>query len=209
MKRSVWGATVILGTALLAAATWAQETKGLLRFRVNPLESRITASVAEPMAMILGHAVGALQIISGEVSGNPNAIGETGVVKVVIDAASYKTDSDSRDQNVKEYALEVQEFPSITFESTKLSGIQRDDNKGGDDKAGRLNVFGKLTLHGVTKEIVVPVAVQLDSQGRLLADGTYTFKFEEHGVKRPSKVVGLMTTGDEAKIDFHIVADPV
>jgi polyisoprenoid-binding protein YceI len=124
-------------------------------------------------------------------------------VEIVIDAASYTTDSGARDRDVRENALEAHRFPTIRFESTGLSTVED-----GRD-AARLGLRGKLTLHGVTREIEVPVAAKLDPGGRLLAEGTYVFKFEEYGVKRPSKMMGLMTTGDEAKIDFHIVADPV
>lgn len=203
MRRWVRVETGLLGIALLAAPVWAEDVGSLLHFKLNSAESKITASVTEPMRMILGSAVGTFQIVSAEVYGNPSAVAETGRVKVVIDAASYKTNSDSRDQDVKENALEVLKFPVITFESTGLSGIQRDGIH-----AGQLSVSGKLTVHGVTKEIAVPVAVQLDGRGRLVTNGTYTLKFEEYGVKRPSKMMGLMATGDEAKIEFHVVADP-
>ena len=204
MKRPAWVTMGLLGIALFTTSGRAEETPGLLRFKVNLSESKITASVAEPMAMIRGSATGTFRIVSGEVQGNPATVDETGGVKMVIDAASYKTDSDSRDKDVIENALEAPKYPTITFESAGLSGVRRDGVN-----AGQLLVLGKLTLHGVTKDIAVPVTVVLDGNGRLVTDGTYSFKFEDYGVKRPSKMMGLMTTGDEAKIDFHIVADPV
>lgn len=191
---------LLVATTVAASRAWAADA--VLRFKVNPAQSKLTASVAEPMAMIRGNAVGAFRITSGDVAGNPNQVGDTAQVKVVIDAASYKTSSEGRDQDVKENALEVQKFPTITFESTGLASAE----KNGDANAD-LRLAGRLTLHGVTKDITVPVAVRLE-QGRLVADGSYAFKFEEYGVKRPSKMMGLMTTGDEATIEFHVVADP-
>ncbi|MBI2962976.1 MAG: YceI family protein [Deltaproteobacteria bacterium] len=201
MKTVQWTSAGLLIAATLAAGpAWA--AGGLLRFEVNPEQSKVSASVAEPMAMIRGNAGGAFRITSGEVEGNPSQVGDTARVKVVIDAASYKTDSEGRDQDVKENALEVQKFPTITFESTGLASAQQN----GDTNAN-LSLVGRLTLHGVTKDITVPVAVRLE-EGRLVADGSYAFKFEEYGVKRPSKMMGLMTTGDVATIEFHVVADP-
>jgi len=119
-----------------------------------------------------------------------------------VDAASYKTNSEGRDQDVKDNALEAQKFPTITFESTSLAGARQNGDADAD-----LSLVGRLTLHGVTKDITVPVVVRLE-EGRLVADGSYAFKFEEYGVKRPSKMMGLMTTGDVATIEFHVVADP-
>lgn len=201
MKTVRWTSVGLLVAATVAASA-ASAADGVLRFKLNPEESKITASVAEPMAMIRGNAVGAFRVTSGEVEGNPNQLGDTARVTVVIDAASYKTSSDGRDQDVKENALEAQKFPTITFESTGLASAQ----KNGDANAD-LRLVGRLTLHGVTKDITVPVAVRLEG-GRLVADGSYAFKFEEYGVKRPSKMMGLMTTGEVATIEFHVVADP-
>lgn len=201
MKRARWASAGLVVAATVAAnGAWAGD--GDLRFKVNPEESKITASVAEPMAMIRGNAVGAFRITSGEVAGNPNEIARSGRVKVIIDAASYKTSSDGRDRDVKENALEVQKYPTITFESTGISEVRTNG-----DTSGEIRLLGRLTLHGVTKEITVPVSVRLEG-GKLLAEGSYAFKFEEYGVKRPSKMMGLMTTGDEATIEFHVVAEP-
>ncbi len=203
MKRSTLAAATVLAVGGLVAPAGAQGRDGLLRFKINPAQSRITAGVKEPMAMIRGSAVGTFRVVSGEVQGNPETVRDTGRVEVVIDAASYTTDSDARDRDVRENTVEAQRFPTIRFESTGLSTME------GDRDAARLGLRKKLTLHGVTREIDVPVAAKLAPRGRLLAEGTYVFKFEEYGVKRPSKMMGLMTTGDEAKIAFHIVADPV
>jgi polyisoprenoid-binding protein YceI len=196
-------AGMLLATAFLSMPARGAARDGLLRFQVNPGESEISASVAEPMAMIRGNAVGTFKVTKGEVQGDPSAIAGTGKVTLAIDAASYQTNSDSRDRDVKEKALEVGEFPTITFESTGISNVQS------DGKAGTGLLSGRLTLHGVTKDIEVPITVQLDGQGRLVSDGSYSFKFEEYGVKRPSKMMGLMTTGDTATITFHVIADPV
>lgn len=197
-----WITTGVL-VALWSAPSWGQNTNGLLHFKVNPAQTRITAAVAEPMAMFRGSAEGTFTLVRGEVQGDPNTIANTGKVTLVIDAASYKTGSASRDKDVKENALEVKTFPTITFESDGLSDIQKDGNL-----SANLRLVGKLTLHGVTKEIVLPLKAHIDNQGRFVADGSYTFGFEQYGVKRPSKMMGLMVTGGEATIAFHVAADP-
>jgi len=44
----------------------------------------------------------------------------------------------------------AQEFPEITFESTRVEAIDEDSSR----------VFGNLTMHGVTREIKLEVAIQ-------------------------------------------------
>jgi polyisoprenoid-binding protein YceI len=65
-------------------------------------------------------------------------------VRIAIDAESVDTNSEKRDQHIKSPDFfSAKEFPTITFESTRVSG--------GDDGAYR--VTGDLTFHGVTKEV--------------------------------------------------------
>lgn len=190
-------------TTVLAGPVWSQGRTGILHFAVNPTETTITAAVAEPMARIRGNATGSFKVISGTIQGDPSAIADTGKVNVVIDAASYASDSRARDEAVKRAALEVKEFPTITFAGDQLRDIDKDSTL-----SARLRLHGQLTLHGVTRDIELPVVAYIDGQGRFTADGTYTFRFEPYGVKRPSLLRGLMVTGDQATIVFHIVADP-
>lgn len=174
------------------------------RYRIDPATSTVSAAVAEPMRAIRGRAIGTFRVLSGEVQGDPSAIADTAQVRLTIDATSYASGNTARDQQVTESALEARQFPTITFESKGGQEVSKQS-----DRAAMLRIRGDLTLHGMTKPILVPVSVHLDEQGRLIADGTYTFKFEEYGVRRPSALMGLMVTGDEATVVFHIVARPL
>ncbi len=202
MRRAKWLTTGLIAVALASAPASARGPNGVLHFKVNPAETRITASVAEPMAMIRGSAQGTFRVVSGEVQGDPDSIANTGKVTLTIDAASYKTDSEARDKEVRDNALEAKRFPTITFRGDSFPEIRKDGSL-----SAKLRLLGQLTLHGVTKDIVLPLTARVD-QGRFVADGAYTFKFEEYGVRRPSKMMGMMVTGDEVTIDFHVVADP-
>jgi polyisoprenoid-binding protein YceI len=203
IRRLTWiGMGALFAIAFYAAAARAQATANVMHFKVNPAETQISATVAEPMHMVRGDATGAFRVISGEIEGDPASIASSARAKVVIDATSYQTDNQKRDLDVKQNALEVDQFPTITFESTGLSDV---DANGSNGKAV---LQGRLTLHGVTKDVEIPITAQLDTQKRLVADGAYSFKFEDYGVKRPTKMM-IMTTGDTATINFHLVADPV
>ncbi|MBN9246676.1 MAG: YceI family protein [Hyphomicrobium sp.] len=70
-------------------------------------------------------------------------------VKVEIDTASVDTNHAERDKHLRAAdLLDTDKFPSATFESTSVKAD-------GPDKA---KITGKLTLHGVTKEITIDAA---------------------------------------------------
>ncbi len=74
---------------------------------------------------------------------------QTATFQFVIDAASLDTKSAKRDEHLQgPDFFDVKQFPTISFVSTSVTA-------GKDAKS--FNVTGNLTLHGVTKEIVIPM----------------------------------------------------
>ena len=66
---------------------------------------------------------------------------------MVIEAASINTREPQRDTHLKSADFfDVEKFPTLTFKSKKVEGSN-----------GELKVTGDLTIHGVTKEVVLDV----------------------------------------------------
>ena len=70
-------------------------------------------------------------------------------VQLVIKAASINTDNENRDKDLRsDDFFDVEKFPEITFTSTKIKALGNDSYE----------VTGKFTMHGVTREITLPVS---------------------------------------------------
>ena len=68
--------------------------------------------------------------------------------EVTIDATSVDTRVETRDNDVRSPKfLDAQKFPTITFKSKRVETAG----------AGKLRMTGDLTIHGVTKEVVLDV----------------------------------------------------
>ena len=75
-------------------------------------------------------------------------------VEVAIDAASIDTGDAQRDAHLRSPDfLDVENFPTLVFRSTRVE----------DGGEGKLRVTGELTIHGVTK----PVVLDTDYAGRV------------------------------------------
>ena len=67
---------------------------------------------------------------------------------MVIDAASITTDVEMRDKDLRSPRFfDVAKYPTITFKSTSVTATG----------TGTLQVAGNLTMHGVTKPVVIAV----------------------------------------------------
>jgi len=90
--------------------------------------------------------------------------------------------------------LHVDRFPEISFASTSV-----ESREAGSDSAQQFVVHGKLTLHGVTKPIDLPVSF---SNGRYT--GKVTLKQTDYGIT-PIKIAGgSVKVKDPIEIVFEI-----
>jgi polyisoprenoid-binding protein YceI len=89
---------------------------------------------------------GAFTKVAGTVVDSPDL--SKASVKVTIQAASVDTRVDKRDEDLRsDHWFDVAKYPTITFESKHVESAG----------AGKLKVTGDLTIHGVTKEVVLDV----------------------------------------------------
>jgi polyisoprenoid-binding protein YceI len=89
---------------------------------------------------------GAFTKIGGVVVDSPDL--SKASVNVTIDASSIDTRVQRRDDDLRsDHFFDVAKFPTITFQSKRVESAG----------AGKLKVAGDLTMHGVTKEVVLDV----------------------------------------------------
>ena len=108
-------------------------------------------------------------------------------IQATIDAASVDTRVDARDNDLRSpNFLDVQKYPVITFKSKKIESAG----------PGKLKVPGDLTIHGVTKEVVLdvdgPSAPMKDPWGnqRMGASATTKINRNDFGVSGRPGIVG-------------------
>lgn len=95
--------------------------------------------------------------------------------------------------------LESDKFPKIKFVSVSVS----DARKSGETRSFTLN--GDLTLRDATKRVSFPVTVTI-AKDQLRATGKAELKQTDFGIKPYSGKLGMISIGDDVKIDFAIVA---
>jgi polyisoprenoid-binding protein YceI len=98
-----------------------------------------------------------------------------------------------QDRMVGPDVLNVGGFPRIAFESTGVEQVGAD----------RLAVHGQLTLHGVTRPVVVNVR---SANGRYV--GSATLNQKEFGITPVSIAGGTVKVKDELTIEFDVRLSP-
>lgn len=96
--------------------------------------------------------------------------------------------------------LEVATYPEIAFKSTDLKSEKIAENQ------FKAEIFGNLTLHGVTRRIVIPARVTI-SGDTLRASGEFSINRSDYGVKTHAVKGGLIRVRDKVKFSFDILAN--
>jgi len=163
----------IAGAAAGQAATW----------QIDPMHSAAQFSVRH---LGVSTVRGAFTKVSGSAkfdAADPSKVS----LDATIDASSVDTRVEMRDNDLRSpNFLDVQKYPTITFHSkqTKAAG------------AGKLQITGDLTIHGVTKEVVLdvdgPSAPIKDPWGnqRIGASAATKINRKDFGVNGASGAVG-------------------
>ena len=184
-----------LVTALAMAATAAAQAGN---WKIDPMHTSAQFSVRH---LGVSTVRGAFTKVSGSATFDPADASKT-ALDATIEAASVDTRVEMRDNDLRSpNFLDVQKFPSITFhgKQTKSAG------------AGKLSVTGDLTIHGVTKEVVLvvdgPSAAIKDPWGnqRIGASASTKITRQDFGVNGAPGVVGDEIT---ITIDAELIQPP-
>jgi polyisoprenoid-binding protein YceI len=144
---------------------------------------------------------GAFTKVSGTVQLDDKDVSKSSV-NVTIDAASVDTRVADRDKDLRsDRFFDVEKYPTLTFKSTKVEQAE----------AGKLKVTGDLTIHGVTKQVVLdvegPTAPVKDPWGdqRAAANAATKINRQDFGVKWNAKMdSGGLVVGDDVAITIDV-----
>ena len=154
-----------------------------LRFRIQPEASEITFRATSRLMNAEGH----FGRFSGDVVADP-AVPTSARISLTIDAASLDTGIEMRDKHLRSSDFfDVDRFPTVVFQSLRVEAAGR-----------RATVVGRLTMHGVTREISVPIDVQITNTA-LVASGEFIVNRGEYGINYNSFVNPI---GNEVRVAF-------
>lgn len=198
---TVLGAFLILSPLLCAQDKAASQADSWI---ISPLDSFANFTVKHLMVSTVHGGMGGLK---GTVTYDPRDASKD-AVDATISVTTLNTGIAKRDDQVKTDYFDVQKFPVISFQSTKVASAG----------PGRLTVTGNLTIKGTTKQVVLavdgPSQMVKDAQGRskIGLEATTKISRKDFGIVGTA-LDGAVETGgiivsDEVSIELDIELMP-
>jgi len=170
---AVTAAIALSASAFAQAKTW----------QIDPNHSAAQFSVRH---LGISTVRGAFTKVSGTAVYDPADVSKTSI-DVTIDANSIDTRVENRDKDLRSpNFFDVAKYPTLTFKSKKVEAAG----------TGKLKITGDLTIHGVTKEVVLevdgPTAPVQDPRGNSHVGASASTKINrnDYGVSGAPSVVG-------------------
>lgn len=195
MKTSRWS-RLLSGLVLLAGLHAAAQTT---KWQIDPAHSDALFSIRH---MGIANVHGSFSNLTGTVMLDDQKITQSSV-DATIDTTTVNTDNPMRDKDLKSANFfDVAKYPTMHFVSTRVA-----------EEGGQFKLYGNLTLHGVTRPVVLnmdPVSkAQLDPWGKTRRGFTAstTLNRRDFGlVWNGTLKSGDAVVADEVKITLEIEA---
>jgi len=174
--------------ALMTAAHIAQAQQKI--FTLDPAQTKVNFTVDSTLHTVHGD----FRLKRGSIQFDNSTGAATG--ELVVDSASGESGNNGRDKKMHKEILESPKYSDIVFTPQHVKGTVANEGK------STIEVEGTLTMHGKSKPVTMPLEVQLQN-GTGSADGTFSVKYQEWGMKNPSTFV--LRVNDSVHIHVHAI----
>jgi polyisoprenoid-binding protein YceI len=169
-----------------------------VRFHLDPAESRVWFDADARLHSFRGET----QQLAGRFTLQRRSPPQLTEATVTIPAGGLATGHPERDADMRQDFLEVERFPTIDFRVDELLTPQA----AAGDGAWDLVLQGKLTVHGVTRDVSVPTTANIAGE-RVTARGRIRLDIREFNIRVPRLL--LIPMKSEVLVGFEVVARPV
>ena len=142
-------------------------------------------------------AVGRSTVLTGSLVFDGAAITE---VVIEVDLTALVSDDSRRDGALRRQALETNAYPTTTFTLTQPIPI---DSAPAEGETLSVTATGDLTLHGVTREVQIPMEGQLVGD-RVAVVGSLEIIFADYDMDTPSAFI-VLAIDDHGIMEFQLV----
>ncbi len=120
-------------------------------------------------------------------------------VDVTADLTRLASDDDRRDGRLRDQAIETNRFPEAAF---RLSSPLDLGAVPADGATIMVNAVGDLTLHGVTRNVTVPIEARL-SGDVVTVTGSIDILFADYSIERPTSFL-VLSIEDHGTMEFQL-----
>ncbi len=173
----------------------------VVRLVVMPEKSEARYRVREQLANVSlpSDAIGRTSEITGAIVLKTDGSIVSPDSKFVVGLQALKTDRPQRDNYVRRNVLQIDQYPTVVFVPTQVTGIPSPLPQSGDVT---FKLIGDLTIRNVTKQVTWDVTGKVQGN-ELTSQATTSFKFDYFSLTQP-KVPVVLSVEDHIQLELDV-----
>ncbi len=148
-------------------------------------------------------AVGATDVVSGEIFLNFTHPGQSTVGPITVDISTLKSDSGRRDNAIRRDWLESSKYPIATFTPTEIKTLPTEYADGTEIT---FEIAGDLTIRDTARPTTFFVTARLEGE-KLTGTAATTILMSDFNFEAPD-IGGILKAENEAQLELKFVALP-
>ena len=147
-------------------------------------------------------ATGETGAVSGVVVFDADGNVVAGESRIVVQAATLRTDSDRRDGYVRNRTLETDAYPEVVFQPTAIVWTEppAGELRGVQD----FTIAGDLTVKDETRPVMWNATAEFHEDGRATGQASVEFTFADFGMDKPSVAI-VLSVEDTIRLELDFV----
>ena len=125
-------------------------------------------------------------------------------IRIAVDLAHLDTGIDLRNRHMRENHLHTDEYPEAIFTARTIEGLPAGNTR--PAAAVECVLTGDFTLHGVTKEMTVPVTIAPHEGNALAIEARFDVTLSDHEISRPKFL--FLKLDETQHVRVRLVATP-
>jgi polyisoprenoid-binding protein YceI len=146
--------------------------------------------------------IGSTDQVAGQIAVDPTAPSGAQIGTIQINARTLSTDSEQRNNTIKNQSLKTNANQYITFVPTSVTGLPATATIG---QAYTFQAVGQLTVAGQAREATLAVTVTPNADGTLKGSAKTTARYADWGISIP-KVPQVASVSDTLALELDFVA---
>lgn len=196
-------ATATAPTAQPTAAAEATSEAALRTFEIISEQSQASYAVQETFLRqnLPNKAIGTTKDITGTFQFTTEGQPTAEVIQMRVDLRTLTSDSDRRDNAIRERWLESNTYPYAEFTSTEVQGAPVSYTEG---QTVTFQLLGDMTIHDVTKPVTFDVSGKLEGD-TVTGTATTQLKMSDFGFEPPN-IAGVVSVQDDVELTIQFTA---
>lgn len=182
-------------------------TSGEVVFRISQDDSQVEYNIYELLNGTDKTVVGTTSEVAGDIALNLSDLSQIEVGAISINARTFATDDDRRDNAVARFILQSESDANefITFQPTSVNGLPENIEMG---ETLEFQITGDLTIAGVTQTTTFDLMATLETEDRLIGQAEAVVQRSDFNLSIPS-VPFVANVGEDVTLKLEFVANAV